>query len=566
MAPASLSSLAAASGAGRTAAARAVDALPMQALLRSLVGPASKAYLLGYLVEVIPSILKHILRFVTTQARLLARQAKRFKEEKEVELEQRLEEEQKQLQLQQQDAGSGSEYDTATSSTPGPGGKKQRVKVVAKASRQATISAMRSTLRALPALLQAILASLWSSAISPKGMAICSSITIILWRLLEAALLNRFERSAIKQAGGGSASDALISTSRRVASCFIASALASAYALIILQSDTSASGFGTASSSSGGERRNSLSSPSTLAGSLSPLRSMRSMRKSSSQSSALLLKRIKSLTSPLAPGGHFLSRLTNLSIPPTPHAPAELDGGLTPAGGSVPGAGPESIPRSVSPVAGVSPSASSARLDVPERKRSSGGSISISGAMPSPVQPPASPTLPAITINEQGSPAGAAAAAAGGGGGGDKAAAKPYKAKPSPTIDFTLFALVRGLDTFVRVLPILLASRGLVAAGAGAPSGAAAAAGAAVAGAGAVGVAGEAASQGLRSSIRAARAANTTAGKGKGRATEGAAATLLRNILRKIGTLLVDQAEGFTFVVCCGEFQHAFSRNTDGER
>ncbi|EPQ27778.1 uncharacterized protein PFL1_04523 [Pseudozyma flocculosa PF-1] len=92
--------------------------------------------------------------------------------------------------------------------------------------------------------------------------------------------------------------------------------------------------------------------------------------------------------------------------------------------------------------------------------------------------------------------------------------------KPSPTIDLTLFALVRGLDTLVRAAPLILAS-----------SSTAAAASAAV---------------GSKVSIAG------------GNAARASPPPRSASRLSRLGSALSDQAEGLIFVVCCAQIMWAW--------
>ena len=208
------------------------------------------------------------------------------------------------------------------------------------------------------------------------------------------------------------------------------------------------------------------------------------MRKSSSSHASLLFKRLRSVT-PLAPGGHFLSRLTTLSFPATPLAP----------GGSSPG--------HVSPRASFKAEGSLSPLGEKHEHE-----ITIN-----PPPPPASPGPGNEKRSSQHAREWTYERESRG------AAQVPSLAKPTPssTIDFTLFALVRGLDTLVRVLPILLAGGGAVASAQG-----------------------ESTRELFRQSIH-------VQGKGDG------SQSLLRRLLSKAGNFASNQAEGLVFAVCCGE-------------
>ena len=424
------------------------------ARLKQLLGPAAKAYMLGYLVEAIPSILKHILRFVNSHVRRLSREAKRLREEREVALERQ--------RAAAKEAG-GSRLEEL----------EKQAKAAAAGTRQASWLAIKSVLRDLPTLLSAILGSLSASAVSPTGMAMCSTLTILLWKLLDLSLLNTLEKVLDKQPGS-------VSTSRSVATCFVAAAFASASSLIILQSGEEASDGAPASEGGSG---------SALGG--TPL-DKRSMRRSPSNP-ALLLKRLRGITNPLAPGGHFLSRLTNLSIPATPQIQPDADGlpssPLLPATSLKGSTSPAFLAqRPVSPVADMKGSIPRGQQQQQQQQSRS----------PSIDPPNLSIQIPVPTSEKQSV-----------GSSGETPITKP---KPSSTIDFTLFALVRGLDTFVRVFPILLASRSAI---------------------------GSASSSG----------AHFSSEKGKAKAEN-----VLRKAAGSVGHLLVNQAEGFIFVVCCGEF------------
>ncbi|KDN45295.1 hypothetical protein K437DRAFT_256639 [Tilletiaria anomala UBC 951] len=411
------------------ASAHRTDAI--LAALRPVLGPASKAYLLGYLVEAIPAILKHVLLFINSHIRRLSREAKRLNEARELELEW-----QQQKEENQQEAG-GSASDSS---------KRARIasetQAAIAAGKQATLDTVRSVLHDMPVLLRAIVQNLISSATSLRGMAVCSMLTIVLWKLVEATLKNTLERLQ----GAGSKDHAVKQSSRSVAICFAASAVASASSLTLLQSASSGSG---APSDTGRDAR-------------------RFMRTSPNSSVSKTLKGL--IATPLAPGGHFLARLTTLSLPETPVTPPDPDSQLLHGG----------CPSS--PISSF---------------RMGSGSLQEKGEL-------------IARINSPGTEA-------------NSRSRPKRKATPSPTIDFTLFALVRGLDTFVRVLLFLLAG------------------GAAASGA-------DSQTAGVRKILRVS---------GKGKADSGTNALLAR-MSRKVGNLVVNQVEGLIFVVCCAEIMFSW--------
>ena len=372
-----------------------------QRQIQSLFLPALKAYGLGYIMDILPAILKALLRYFASEAKRIRTEQKRLREEKKVAVE---------------------------------AGEPVKRKTPALLS---TLSLVGPSFYRLPSLLKAIFKGL-IVALGWQGMAISCFWAMAGWKISEGLLWWPVAKYyALKLSSGSTdARKAEILTRARVGASFVSSAVSSALALMVLQHNSHAAA----------EQRKLPTSQKTLPAKPSgssdllsidtatswipkPLRSPRFGF--SSYRSPVQVPRIASL----APAGHFLSRLTSLTVPASP---------------------------------------SSGRTPVPE---------SPDGV------PPLSPTdtrNPAVQASIE------------------TATTTPDSlGRPSATIDLTLFALVRGLDTFVRAFPVLMGSK-------------------------------------------AAKQSNA--------ATTKAPAS----VASKVGAALSNQAEGLIFVVCCAQIMWAW--------
>lgn len=297
----------------------------------SLIQPASRAFMLGYLLDVLPTLFKQVLRYVLVTLRTIARTRKRISQER---------------------AASNSSLGLTSTGT----------QIEAPPSSKTTLygDGIKPALQQLPLLLQSIVKALLTS-LGPKGVAFTCALAMtstILMDSLISSILMRPTKNAF--------SNAAIRTGRRQAfSTFVSAAISSSFALYMIQKDAIGD-------------HNALKAQY-------PFRIP--FRKSQSNN--------RLLPTPLAPGGHFLARLTSLSVPATPGD----KGSRSP------------VEKSFAKLPTLSP----------QDEKNSPRSRSASSAQTDP------------SSDELGT--------------------------ASPTIDLSLFALVRAMDTFVRVVPLLLASR-----------------------------------------------------------------------------------------------------------
>lgn len=411
------------------------------ALTKAITEPALKAYLIGYLLDLVPSLLKAILRFVTRQIKRVASLQQRIKEERAA----------------QRERG---EPVTGHAET--------------------WQDFILPTLKGVPAIGSEVLKAALV-AFGPHGMAAACAATMLGWGILDESLASLATR--------------IVPSSRetrlaqvRIWTCFIASALSAGTSLMLLQ----AAGSGSTNSDGNRNKLPSIVEPS------SPTASFHSLRKSivnrfSNGGSGQ--KTRTALPTPLAPGGHFLARLTSLSIPVTPSAPGSRSPvqhlkPLPEEGGDSDVGGDRSDARYASPSRDDS-AASDLSFTVPSRRK----------------------TTPKTTTTTT------------------------KFGKPSPTIDLTLFALVRGLDTLVRAAPLFLgtAVAGTQKSGLRSPSAAA--------------------------SSPAAKSRQTIIGRGRSREGLGdsiragprrrAVSEVGASVLSKLAAGASNQAEGLTFVACC---------------
>ncbi|GAC94722.1 hypothetical protein PHSY_002295 [Pseudozyma hubeiensis SY62] len=342
--------------------------------LESLLLPASKAYLLGYIMDVLPAILKALIKFVTAELARIRKSEKRLREERSL-----------------------------ASSKP-----RKRNQLVE------SIKPILSSLHRLPLLLKAIAKALLV-ALGMRGMAISCFLAMAGWRISEVLVWWPLAKYyALKLTSSAADEKAVKSalTYARVTSTFVASALSSAGAMMMLQHQSASALRKKQIQSTSGSGKDLLTIDTT------PGWIPRSLRPSNLGFLGRRMavgERQQPRFASLAPAGHFLSRLTSLTVPGTPGLVAPGGGGGSP--GLVP-ASPESRSSAlpVSPTAGT-------MLQPPEATGDA---------------PPASPVLPAapqLKVSEV-----------------DAKPTSTALGRPSPTIDLTLFALVRGLDTLVRAL------------------------------------------------------------------------------------------------------------------
>uniref|UniRef100_V5ESJ9 Transmembrane protein 135 N-terminal domain-containing protein n=1 Tax=Kalmanozyma brasiliensis (strain GHG001) TaxID=1365824 RepID=V5ESJ9_KALBG len=360
---------AAAKPTAKHAAATAAGRLIAKEHLESLLMPAAKAYLLGYVMDILPAILKALIRFVTAELKRIRASEKRLLEERKVAKE---------------------------------SGQPRRKPGLLDGLKPILPSFYR-----LPSLLHAIAKALLV-ALGPNGMALSCFLAMAGWRISETLVWWPIAKYyALKLANPATSSEAQTMTAlrhARVASTFVASALSSALAMMMLQHQSEAAMEAKKAAAAGAPLLTIDTTPGWIPKSLRPSNLGFLSRKLSTGASA---PRIASL----APAGHFLSRLTSLTVPGSP-----------------------------------SPFTS-----------------------------------------------------------GNAGVSSPALGRPSPTIDLTLFALVRGMDTLVRALAAPAAAR----------------------------------KDRLRASTSAPSATAPRSGASK--------------LLRRVALGMADQAEGLVFVVCCAQ-------------
>lgn len=363
-------------------------------LARSIVEPALKAYLIGYLLDLLPALLKSILRFVTREIKRITALRKRAREERKASKE-----------LATSSKSSDHRVETWEDYVkPGLKG----VQGVANDAGRAAVTSL-----------------------GPQGMAAACGAAILVWGLLDSllarTLLGNASLKSVTTSGRGQGPAAIDRTHRiRVWACFVAAALSSASSLTLLQLATRAADERKAVSGNGGpssisDRRAAFqgsggSGRSSSSSSFGNLRKALVSRFSSQQPGR------SSIVTPLAPGGHFLAKLTSMSIPGTP----SLSGARTP----------------VPPPGSTSPTAHFQGL--PDVSALSSGRARQGSSTDS----NASLLIPQLQVDGSSldSPAKTEAVITG----------SDALGKPSPTIDLTLFALVRGLDTLVRAAPLFI--------------------------------------------------------------------------------------------------------------
>lgn len=283
--------------------------------------PAVRAFMIGYLLDALPTILKQLLRYALVNLKTLRKVRKRISEERQL-------------------------------SKPSSNEPRLDAQLTTAASTSLYSDAILPALQQLPSVLQNIVMAM-ANALGPRGIAMSCALAMTGTVLMENAL-----RSIFIQAG----KPWTHRQKRAILSTFASAATCSAISLQYLQY------------SAYGMNNSSNTSRQFTKGFYNPFR-----------------RKIAKLNpTPLAPGGHFLARLTSLSIPATP----KDSGSQSPAGKAA----------QLSPVDEKDIPVLQSREEIKEAKSSSLGTA-------------------------------------------------------SPTIDLTLFALVRAMDTLVRAVPALLSNK-----------------------------------------------------------------------------------------------------------
>ncbi|SAM85285.1 uncharacterized protein UBRO_07483 [Ustilago bromivora] len=396
-----------------------------KAPLESLLMPAAKAYLLGYIMDILPAILKALIKYITTELKRIRTSEKRLIEQRKIA------------------KGLGQ-----------PQGKPGILD---------GLKPILPSLYRLPTLLRAIAKAL-VVALGANGMAISCFLAIAAWRISETFVwwpIAKYYTLKLAKPATWSEKQTLDALRQaRIASTFVASSLSSALAMMMLQHQSQAAI--SAKKAAADDKMLTIdTTPSWIPRSLGP---SNLGFFGSRNANSTWTPRIASL----APAGHFLSRLTSLTVPGTPAPP------------------PPGVPV-VSSLISTSPD-----------PRAPASPTNILQPLPQTCQsdaavPPASPSSLAPTIPE-----------------------KPETAalgRPSPTIDLTLFALVRGMDILVRAL----------AAPAPASAGKAK----------------------LRSSTVSPSSSHSASSRG-------------RNMLNRLALGVADEAEGLIFVICCAQIMWAW--------
>ncbi|CBQ69623.1 conserved hypothetical protein [Sporisorium reilianum SRZ2] len=317
--------------------------------LESLLMPAAKAYLLGYVMDILPAILKALIRFVTTELKRIRESEKQLIEERKI----------------AKEAGQ-------------PRAKSRWVQ---------SLTPILPSFYRLPTLLHAI-ANALLVALGSDGMAISCSLAMAGWRISETLVWWPIAKYyALKLANPATSSEAHTLRAlqhARIASTFVASSLSSALAMMMLQHKSQAAiraKQAAAANAAGGVPLLTIdTTPGWIPKSLRPSNLGFLGRRLNNTSST---PRIASL----APAGHFLSRLTSLTVPGTPSPHLGAGSGVSP-----------NMPASPDPRTPTSPSATLHPLPK--------------------VSSDATPAPPA-----EGTPT-----------------KRPPLGRPSPTIDLTLFA------------------------------------------------------------------------------------------------------------------------------
>ncbi|PWZ01796.1 hypothetical protein BCV70DRAFT_198085 [Testicularia cyperi] len=363
----------------RAAALAVSGRSPTRLQLESLLMPAAKAYLLGYIMDILPAILKALIKFVTVELQRIRASEKRLLEERKLAAE----------------AG----------------------KPLGKPTLTHALKNVLPSLYKLPVLLEAIVKAL-VAALGPGGMAVSCFLGMAGWRISEQLVWWPIAKYyALKlSATGTDALKAHVLRRARIASTFVAAALSSAVAMMVLQHQSEAA-IAAKSQRSATSQQGLPAQPGSnthLTIDTTPSWIPKSLRSPGGSLGAFLSRKSNATNAPriasLAPAGHFLSRLTSLTLPGTPGAPSFAGLDRSPNNTSV-SPNPLVEPKSpLSPIATLAP---------PPADKSGDAPVSVSVSVSSPAAPQS---------------------------------ARAALGRPSPTIDLTLFALVRGLDTLVRAI------------------------------------------------------------------------------------------------------------------
>ncbi|PWN42057.1 hypothetical protein IE81DRAFT_290943 [Ceraceosorus guamensis] len=429
----------------RSVLSRAGDRVRVPALLQ----PAAKAYALGYLLDVLPAILKLLIRYVASQSRRIAAVQKRQREERAV----------------------------ARSRANESKGIKLGDEKQAPLPTTLAEDAIKPAIAELPLFAARIVRAL-IRALGPHGMAAASAIALAGTSTLERVILTTF--NARSSSASGVEELARRTAQLKLSATFLAATVSSGAALLLLQSAPVSSRLSQkvpAPDEEAAERAAEaiaagLQAPQTNSG---PPSSSQPKRSATVQ-----------LPTPFAPGGHFLARLTSLSVSASPGAPGSRTEGAR---------SPITSPTTEKSSIGSGPEPSHSR---------EGSAASLNARISQINGGPGHHKTPSISVSEA-----------------EGVQSKPRDripkalGKPSPTIDLTLFALVRAMDTFAR---------------SGAFMGS---------------VFGSARSAAAASPALASMAFGPKAG-----AVPSRAATK-QGIVRTIGSWTTSQAEGLTFVVSC---------------
>lgn len=348
--------------------------------------PALRAFLIGYLLDALPSIFKQVLRFSLVNAKCIARVRRRIKQEA------RIKEDDERAQQSHQSSSLNSAIGIVVDGSSS-----------SRASSSPTSlyhDGVLPVLKQLPALLHTVMKTALV-ALGPRGTALTCSLAMAGMTILDQTITSvlNIEGALKRQAYGPRRS----ARAMAIGSTFLSAATSSFLALLMLQhvAVTSASSRGPFSSSSSPVPTSSTTRKSSSAASAKAVGMFNPFRRRDARDSKL------QLPTPLAPGGHFLARLTTLSVPATPK---DTSGSRSP---DLSGA------KSLSPVEG--------KKDPLESASAATKASSL----------PSSPSQSNSRVDEDG--------------------IQSTLDMASPTIDLTLFALVRAMDTLVRAAPLLVA-------------------------------------------------------------------------------------------------------------
>jgi len=438
------------------------------------------------------------------------------------------------------------------------GGKEGRAPATAAASPSSGLRAtdLLQTLQAIPTLLKSLLkAMVVSLGISKSngyhlGMAPACALAIFGWSLLNNALNLLLPSSNHNGNGFRIGSDRRLSNRHsEIVTCFLSSTIAATGALTLLQitnqqqltphpTSSSSSSSSTSTLDKIFKDKDSFFDPSSkqqlnnhrhqkffsFLSAPSPSSYFSSSTTSTNDKTgpgnrASERQGPKITPTPLAPGGHFLARLTSLSLgsfsnpsspsnsrPQTPQLPSFNEKGssriITPSRSTETLISQPIARRSEETFkeGELAAQLENALIRQQQQEAEQGGKFIRREASQGSASSPSQSTSPVLSKRSLSHESQSQASTS--------APNLDLKSKPSFTIDLTLFALVRGMDTLVRAAPLIAGA--------------------------------------LARSKSGAKASDV---KGKGRAGDGS----ISGILRKIGSGLASQAEGLVFVVCCGE-------------